>query len=266
MDAKRQWIDNLVLASKEDSSLLKDLRKCVSLLRDLLPGDNNRAKVNALKMAFEEKIPNLLERDRNTGDKPEQSIARISKSFASNTGLNLEMSEWAVRVWGVVIEWLQDVPEDPMIISNKCPISSSKDRYSISSQPLQSSINLQACFYAAEQGSVPFQLYLGDVYSKGLELPQDYDLAARWYREAISGGSDEAKIRLGILFAEGLVETENIEERLACIEAAANAGNMEAQCRLGIMYEYGRGVPQNYGEAAKWYRKSADQGNTYGHL
>ena len=32
-------------------------------------------------------------------------------------------------------------------------------------------------------------------------------------------------------------------------------------CNLGWCYENGRGVSQNYSEAAKWYSKSAEQGN-----
>jgi len=36
-----------------------------------------------------------------------------------------------------------------------------------------------------------------------------------------------------------------------------------AQYNLGDMYYEGVGVPQNYAEAAKWFRKAADQGDTY---
>ena len=37
--------------------------------------------------------------------------------------------------------------------------------------------------------------------------------------------------------------------------------DIKAQVYLGYMYENGLGVQQDYAEAAKWYRKSAEQGN-----
>jgi len=43
----------------------------------------------------------------------------------------------------------------------------------------------------------------------------------------------------------------------------AESGNATAQYNLGYCYEYGRGVAKDYVEAAKWYRKAADQGDSY---
>ncbi len=42
---------------------------------------------------------------------------------------------------------------------------------------------------------------------------------------------------------------------------SAEQGNAVAQRKLGSMYEVGVGVRQDFGEAVKWYRKSAEQGN-----
>ena len=44
----------------------------------------------------------------------------------------------------------------------------------------------------------------------------------------------------------------------------ATAGDAEAQFTLGKNYEGGRsGLKKDYAEAARWYRRSADQGNVY---
>jgi TPR repeat protein len=44
----------------------------------------------------------------------------------------------------------------------------------------------------------------------------------------------------------------------------AASGDPDAQFSLGKNYEAGRsGLKQDYAEAARWYRKSADQGNVY---
>ena len=42
---------------------------------------------------------------------------------------------------------------------------------------------------------------------------------------------------------------------------SAEQGDAEAQYYLGFMYENGQGVPQDYKQAAKWYLKSAEQGD-----
>jgi TPR repeat protein len=66
---------------------------------------------------------------------------------------------------------------------------------------------------------------VGWMYAQGLNVPQDEEEAARWYR------------------------------------LAADQGNVLAQFNLGWMYSNGRGVPQDAAEAEKWYRLAADQGN-----
>ena len=42
---------------------------------------------------------------------------------------------------------------------------------------------------------------------------------------------------------------------------AAEQGNSFAQFNLGQIYTQGKGVPQDYAEAVKWWRKAAEQGN-----
>ena len=40
----------------------------------------------------------------------------------------------------------------------------------------------------AERGDAPAQLTLGFMYSSGLDVPQDYAEAAKWYRKAADQG------------------------------------------------------------------------------
>ncbi|KAI9004929.1 kinase-like domain-containing protein [Hyaloraphidium curvatum] len=47
---------------------------------------------------------------------------------------------------------------------------------------------------------------------------------------------------------------------------SADQGNASGQVNLGRCYEYGWGVAKDLAEAAKWYRKSADQGNAVGQV
>ena len=73
----------------------------------------------------------------------------------------------------------------------------------------------------AEQGNAKYQTYLGYMYETGRNFPQDYQLAAYWYR------------------------------------CAADQGNVHAQYLLGLLYDRGQGVPLNYVEAHKWLNIAA---------
>jgi TPR repeat protein len=73
----------------------------------------------------------------------------------------------------------------------------------------------------AERGNAKYQLYLGYMYETGRNFPQDYQLAALWYRRA------------------------------------ADQGNVHAQYLLGLLYDRGQGVPLNYVEAHKWLNLAA---------
>ncbi len=70
----------------------------------------------------------------------------------------------------------------------------------------------------AEQGNAEAQFNLGNMYRKGLGVPQDYAEAVKWYRKA------------------------------------AEQGYAEAQFNLGSMYYHGYGVPQDYAQAHMWYK------------
>lgn len=73
---------------------------------------------------------------------------------------------------------------------------------------------------AALGGSAAAQFELGRMYEEGINLPQSYQEAIRWYRLA--------------------AETDK-------------GWSTDAPFRLGHLYEQGFGVPTNFSEAARWY-------------
>jgi TPR repeat protein len=76
----------------------------------------------------------------------------------------------------------------------------------------------------AEQGKAIAQNKLGNMYTKGEGVPQDYAEAVKWYRKA------------------------------------ADQGYAAAQFNLGFMCDKGEGVPQDYAEAYVWYSLAATSG------
>ena len=73
----------------------------------------------------------------------------------------------------------------------------------------------------AARGNPTYAAYLGYMYETGNGVPQDYHLAAKWYR------------------------------------IAAEQGDVRAQHLLGLLYDRGQGVPLDYIEAHKWLNLAA---------
>ncbi|QSA96411.1 caspase family protein [Methylococcus sp. EFPC2] len=73
----------------------------------------------------------------------------------------------------------------------------------------------------AQEGDASAQLYVGEIFEKGLGQQTDYQAAAQWYKKA------------------------------------ADQGNSQAQLNLGALYEKGLGVGKDPAAALKWYRKAS---------
>ena len=104
--------------------------------------------------------------------------------------------------------------------------------------------------------------YLGCMYSHGLGVGQNYEMAAKLFRSAAKCEHHGAENAL----AEALYKGQGIEKHwLHASEMwrkAADGGNADAQNSLAGMYFRGEIVNKDYAEAAKWYRKAAEQGHT----
>ena len=105
------------------------------------------------------------------------------------------------------------------------------------------------------------QVMLGDQYSDGEGVPQDYAAAAKCYRLAAEQGNAEAQNKLGVCYAWGRGVPRDTAEGVKWTRLAAEQGYLHAQARLGSMYEAGSYLPKDYAEAAKWYRLAAEQGH-----
>lgn len=77
----------------------------------------------------------------------------------------------------------------------------------------------------AQTGDAEAQVYVGEIYEKGLGIQPDYTIAAVWYQKA----------------------------------AAQN--NSRAQINLGNLYEKGLGVPMDKATALNWYRRASGINN-----
>ena len=62
------------------------------------------------------------------------------------------------------------------------------------------------------------------------------------------------------MYAHGAEGNEDLEKALKWYRLSAEQGDSVAQYNLGVMYEDGAGVDKDPAEALKWYRLSAEAG------
>ena len=70
-----------------------------------------------------------------------------------------------------------------------------------------------------------------------------------------------AQNNLGHCYAEGIGVEQDHAQAVLWYRKAAEQGNTWAQHNLGCCYEEGRGVEQDHAQAVLWYHKAADQDN-----
>ncbi|MGR9106821.1 MAG: tetratricopeptide repeat protein [Gammaproteobacteria bacterium] len=112
---------------------------------------------------------------------------------------------------------------------------------------------------AAEQDSPEAQLYLGNAYSVGQGVPQDYVKGFEWIQKAAEQGLVQAQSELGAMFYNGDGIPQDYTKAFKWSEKAAKHGSLWAKHNLALMYAKGAGVPQDYVQAYAWYNIAAAQ-------
>lgn len=115
----------------------------------------------------------------------------------------------------------------------------------------------------AENGNPVAMYKLGGIYEEGkFGVEKDFELACKWYEQAVSQGYSAAQYKLN-------------QNKLVNLLREAGAGDPVAMYNLGRLYEDGNnGVKCDLKTACKWYKKAAEQGysaaqyklNKYGYV
>lgn len=101
---------------------------------------------------------------------------------------------------------------------------------------------------------------LGTLDRLGEGVPQDYEGAVAWYRQAADRGYAGAQFVLGLMYATGQGVPFDDEQSVAWYRKAAEQGHAGAQFFLGFMYFKGEGVPQDDVRAYAWLSAADIQG------
>ncbi|MEY2334812.1 tetratricopeptide repeat protein [Acidithiobacillus ferrianus] len=103
---------------------------------------------------------------------------------------------------------------------------------------------------------------IGTRCALGEGVPQNYDLAVRWFEKAASHGYAKAEYNLGMQYYFGQGVPKDESKAVYWWQKAAAQGISAAQYNLGNLYFLGQGVSQDYAKAAFWWHKAAALGNT----
>ena len=114
---------------------------------------------------------------------------------------------------------------------------------------------------AASQGDVQAQFELGNMYLKGLGIPQNIIKAQQWFEKAAEQGLPAAQFNLGLIYELGSGTSMDLEKAVWWYTKAAEQGDADAQFALSICYGHGKGVQRDKKEAIKWCTRAAEQGN-----
>ena len=117
---------------------------------------------------------------------------------------------------------------------------------------------MRAWLPLAQQGDARAQFLLGSLYAQGHGVPQDYNAAAQWFRQAAEQGHVGAQFNLGVRYHEGR-GVPRTRPRLRRGFARPRRGFARAQYNLGVLYANGDGVPRDASQAAEWFRQAAKQ-------
>lgn len=128
---------------------------------------------------------------------------------------------------------------------------------------------------AAEKGYPDAVGGLGYFYAKGIVVEKNGRAAIDWYRKGAELGSAKACLNLGrCLIREEKVEGMPVpadsaeadkmtREGMEWVRKAADKGLIEAVASLGRCYYFGEhGLPRDYKEAARWFKISAEAGDS----
>jgi TPR repeat protein len=90
---------------------------------------------------------------------------------------------------------------------------------------------------SARQGDVYDQLLLGYKYYNGLDVPQDFKKALKWYRKAAEQGAVDAQIYLGTMYHNGEGTDVDYVQAYMWFDLAAQQGHQRGEELRGLISE-----------------------------
>ncbi|KAG9068851.1 hypothetical protein KI688_011138 [Linnemannia hyalina] len=95
----------------------------------------------------------------------------------------------------------------------------------------------------------------------GLSVSRSYSAVLEWFIKAADQGDPDAQYSVGAMYNVGKSDPQNFAKAMEWYRMAADKEDAGAQCKIGIMDIKGQGVTKSYSEARKYFQKATDQGH-----
>ena len=116
--------------------------------------------------------------------------------------------------------------------------------------------------YAANHGDPNAQNLLGQLYFQGSHgLPQNFELARRYFDAAAEDGNDYAATELGYMYWQGDGVERNFDLARKYFERGAVKNFPMALNGIGLLHLHGAGVPQDFQKAYSYFKSAHDVGS-----
>jgi len=115
----------------------------------------------------------------------------------------------------------------------------------------------------AEQGHSYSLNVIAYMYDEGWGVPQNHDMAMKWYKFGADRGDASSQYNLGIKYGSGRGVQKDNKAEFEWYKLAAEQGLAIAQYSLGLKYESASGVLQDYIKAHMWHNIAASRGDTH---
>ncbi len=112
----------------------------------------------------------------------------------------------------------------------------------------------------SKNGDAESQIKLGFAYQYGTGVPQDLELAEKWYKTAAGFGNPVAQTLLGVLYLQPTMRQQHAKDASQWFLRAAASQYAPAEYSLGLLYHRGWGVRVDEEESERWYRKALKHG------
>ncbi len=112
---------------------------------------------------------------------------------------------------------------------------------------------------ASRSGDLQSARRMGDLY-----FNSDAPIALKWYEKAASDGDSEAAYIAAVMYAENFDIRPNSKKAAILMKQAAVGGIAAAQADYGLLVYQGAGVERDIDAAARWFEKSANNGDKEG--
>ncbi|HSF92285.1 MAG TPA: tetratricopeptide repeat protein [Paracoccaceae bacterium] len=192
---------------------------------------------------------------------PADQLLAVAELYAKGSGATAPNADLALRM----LRYLADRPSPVQLRAKYLAAVQILDRAGAPDQDRYAA-QLLADAAAARVGGAAREL--GVLYESGRGAPQDFEMAARYYRTAASEGDADSAFALARLYYEGLVRAPSATAAddmsklgLITLLTDVNQGKCSALITVASLYEAGDLIAPNDAAAAAWYEAAASAGN-----